>query len=199
MFCYLAGSAIQQGPDVGRIDQWSKWKPTSNETKWLLLSGASDPPSEITISDRRTRATPGVKGGTFLSGVTYDLANMEAAVGDKLFNSVKDIKLSKSAARDHIQGFFNQCARDRVKPMLYYTGHGENGTGNWCFADGKISIREILAMRPEGSYYPMIFSDTCYSGHWANFCWKKKLSGFDCLAASPEFSKAFDTKGLFIL
>jgi len=45
----------------------------------------------------------------------------------------------------------------------------------------------------------MIFSDTCYSGHWANFCLKKKLSGFNCLAACPEFSKAVDTKGLFIL
>jgi len=40
----------------------------------------------------------------------------------------------------------------------------------------------------------MIFSDTCYSGHWANFCLKKNLAGFNCLAACPEFSKAVDTK-----
>jgi len=72
MSCDFAGSAIAQGPNVGRIDRWPQWKPTSIKTKWLLLSGASDPPSGITISDRRTRDTPGVKGGTFLSGVTHD-------------------------------------------------------------------------------------------------------------------------------
>ena len=89
----LAGSAIVQGPNVGRIDQWQEWSPTSIEPKWLLLSGASDPPRAITISDRRTRDKPGVRSGTFLSGVTHDLANMEAAVGVNLFNTVKDLYL----------------------------------------------------------------------------------------------------------
>lgn len=140
-----------------------------------------------------------MKDGEFLYGSTYDLGNMEAAVKDKLFNSVKDLTLSKSAAHDHIEKFFNQCRGHKVKPVLYYTGHGENGTGNWCFADGKISIEEILNMLPEECLHPMILSDTCYSGHWANFCLKKKIPGFTCLAACPEFSKALDTKGLFIL
>ena len=80
--------------------------------------------------------------------------------------------------------------------MLYYTGHGEKETGNWCFEDGKISIETILDIRPKGTYYPMIFSDTCYSGHWANFCLEKNIKGFHCLAACPEHSKAIDTEGL---
>ena len=40
--------------------------------------------------------------------------------------------------------------------MLYYTGHGEIGTGNWCFADGTVSIQEIFNMVPvpgERSFY----------------------------------------------
>ena len=192
----FAGSAIAQGPNVGRIDRWLEWKPTSIETKWLLLSGASDPPNGINISDRRTRDTPGTRGGTFLSGVAHDLANMEAAVEAELFNTVKDFYLTKSTAFGHIRRLFDTCKRDRVKPILYYTGHGEIGTGNWCFADGTISIQEILDMRPEGTHYPMIFSDACYSGHWANFCLKKNITGFHCLAACPEYSKAIDTKGL---
>ena len=43
----LAGSAIAQGPNVGRIDLWSKWKPTDESTVWLLLSGATNPPEGI--------------------------------------------------------------------------------------------------------------------------------------------------------
>jgi len=191
----VAGSAIAQGPNVGRIDRWPQWKPTSIETKWLLLSGASNPPSVITISDRRTRDTPGEKGGTFLSGVAHDLANMEAAVGINLFNTVKDLYLTKSAALGHIRRLLDTCKREQVKPILYYTGHGEIGTGNWCFADGTISIQEILDMLPERNYYPMIFSDACYSGHWANFCLGMNIAGFHCLAACPDYSKAIDTKG----
>jgi len=194
-----AGSAIAQGPNVGRIDKWLQWKPTSIETKWLLLSGASNPPSGINISDRRTRDTPGARGGTFLSGVAHDLANMESAVGINLFNTVKDLYLTKSAASGHIRSLFDTCRRNQVKPILYYTGHGEICTGNWCFSDGTISIQEILDMRPEGTYYPMIFSDACYSGHWANFCLEKNIAGFHCLAACPEYSKAIDTKGLYSL
>ena len=193
----FAGSAIVQGPNVGRIDRWPEWSPTSFKPKWLLLSGASDPPCGITISDRRTRDKPGVRSGTFLSGVTHDLANMEAAVGVNLFNTVKDLYLAKSAASDHIRRLFDACKLEGVKPILYYTGHGEIGTGNWCFADGKISIQEILDMLPYETYYPMIFSDACYSGHWANFCLQRKsFPGFHCLAACPEYSKAIDTKGL---
>ena len=41
----------------------------------------------------------------------------------------------------------------------------------------------------------MIFSDACYSGHWANFCLRKGIGGFHCVAVCPEYSTAFDTKG----
>ncbi|KAL9953313.1 hypothetical protein ACROYT_G040711 [Oculina patagonica] len=195
MSCYFAGSAIEQGPNIGRIDRWSQWNPCSEEPKWLLLSGVSDPPKDVQISDRRPRDNPGVRGGEFLSGVAHDLANMEAAVGSKLYNTVKDLYLTKSRALEHISSLFDTCKRREVKPMLYYTGHGQNGTGNWCFHDGTISIQEIVDLLPEGTSYPMIFSDACYSGHWANFCFKKNIAGFHCLAACPEYSTAVDTRG----
>ena len=117
---------------------------------------------------------------------------MEAAVEAELFNTVKDLYLTRSTALDHIKRLFEICRRNRAKPMLYYTGHGEKGTGNWCFEDGKISIETILDILPKGTYYPMIFSDTCYSGHWANFCLEKDIDGFHCLAACHEYSKALD-------
>ena len=191
----LAGSAIAQGPNVGRIDRWSRWSPTSAEPLWLLLSGAMDPPKNIDISKRRTLDTPGDRSGTFLAGVSLDLVNMEDVVRAKLFNTVKDLYLTKSSALGHIRTFFDTCKSQGAKPMLYYTGHGEICTGNWCFDDGTISIQEIFNMVPEGYYYPMIFSDTCYSGHWANFCISKGIAGFHCLAACPEYLTADDTKG----
>ena len=135
------------------------------------------------------------KMAQFLKGVTYDLLNMEKAVGSKLFNTVKDLYLTKSEALAKIGNIFEACKSKKFKPLLYYTGHGEIGTGNWCFHDGTISIQEIFDMLPGGVYYPMIFSDACYSGHWANFCINKGMPGFDCLAACPEYKKAFDTAG----
>ena len=104
----FAGSAIAQGPYVGRIDCWSEWKPTSEEPLWLLLSGATDPPKEIGISKRRTRDAQGDRNGAFLAGVTRDLVNMEDVVGTKLFNNVKDFYLTKDAA-------------SKQRPSLCYT------------------------------------------------------------------------------
>ena len=160
--------------------------------------GATDPPKEIGISKRRTRDAQGDRNGVFLAGVTRDLVNMEDVVGSKLYNTVKDLYLTKHAALRHITLLFEKCKDTNAKPMLYYTGHGEIGTGNWCFADGTISIQEIFDMVPGGCYYPLIFSDACYSGHWANFCLGKSIGGFHCLAACPEYSTALDTKGVSV-
>ena len=190
----LAGSAIAQG--VGRIDRGSQWRPTNVEPRWLLLCGASCPPANIKVSDRRTRDAPGDKNGQFLKGVTHDVLNMEKAVGAKLFNTVKDLYLTKVDALKKIRALFDTCKPKKFHPMLYYTGHGESGTGNWCFHDGTISIQEIFEMLPGNVCYAMIFSDACYSGHWANFCINKDIPGFHCLAACPYFSKAFDDEGM---
>ena len=193
----LAGSAIAQGPSVGKIAKWTEWNPPSIRTKWLLLAGASDPPREISISERRTRDTPGEKGGTFLHGVCDDLKNMEKAIGSNLFNLVRRLNLKKSEALHAILELFEECSKDKSKPILYYTGHGETGTGNWVFNDGTITLQDILRIRPsKSSHYPMIFSDACYSGQWANLCLRKGIRGFHCLAACPEYSTALDTEGL---
>ena len=164
-----------------------------------MLSGASKPPEDIEISKRRPRDDPGDGNGVFLDGVTHDLVNMEYLVRSKLYNTVKDLYLTKDRAFEHITKLFKICKDKEAVPMLYYTGHGEIGTGNWCFANGTISIEEISNLVPVDCFYPMIFSDACYSGHWANFCLNNGLQGFECLAACPEYSNAFDTAGVFIV
>ena len=193
----FAGSAVKQGPNVGRIDKWSEWKPTTRQPVWLLLSGACEPPKHIEISNRKDC---GLRSGNFLVGISHDLVHMESTIlGDnahELYNTVRDLHITKDTGMKHITEFFEECKNKGSKPMLYYSGHGETATGNWCFSDGTISIQEIFDKVPVHCSYPMIFSDACYSGHWANFCLQKRIGGFSCLAACPEYSTALDS-GMF--
>ena len=183
----FAGSAIAQNVTFSNISR--------SNSKWLLLSGATDPPSEIAITSRRNRDTRGDKSGDFLKGTARDFVNMEDKCGAKLWNKVMDLYLEKTHAQQKIKKFFSHCQKNGYKPMLYYTGHGEIGTGNWCFHDGTLGIQEIDDMLPGDCFYPTIISDACYSGHWANYCFNKKIGGFDCLSASLEFSSALDIPG----
>ncbi len=183
----FAGSAIKQGKG-----QVSSYRGSNVQTRWLLLSGAFDPPDSTSISKRRSN-----RSGAFLHGITKDIDNMRECLkenGLQLDNMVLDIYLSKDDAKKHIQKFFERCKQKGQWPMLYYTGHGEVGTGNWCFADGILSLEEVLELLPSGNYYPHIFCDTCYSGRWANACANKE-GGADCLAACPEYSMAIDNPG----
>ena len=57
---------------------------------------------------------------------------------------------------------------------IYYTGYGEEGTGNWCFKDGTISFQDIFTLYKKHLKKKMlyIFSDCCYSGQWVVDCAK---------------------------
>lgn len=196
----LAGSFITllAAEEDKKIKIRDKWKLFGNvQSRWLLLAGASDPPSEIKVSERRKKRTE--KDSAFLPGIRWDIFNMEKKVtrGKKacsLFNTVRNLFLTKEEACREIKRLFDECKEGKLQPRLYYTGHGEIGTGNWCFSNGTISIEEIVAWLPEGVVNPVIVSDACYSGHWANFC-LNCTRDILCLAACPEFSKAYDTKG----
>ena len=195
----FAGSAI--GQDAGKLSNFESWKPGRQRSKWLLLAGASEPPCQI--SQRRSDIAVDHKGDNFLHGVTNDLATMENSpvVHRDLHNVVRNFYLEKEDAVKEIKKLFSACRGENCKPILYYTGHGEVGTGNWAFQDGTISVEEIRTIKEEMEVdadafsYPLIVSDACFSGWWANYCHNIKLEGFECLAASPEFSPALDTGG----
>ena len=189
---FARAASVYNARLLSEIDDWSPIEPKT-QRKWLLLSGASDPPRSIVTSNRKPRDAPHAKGGKFLTGVSMDLANMEKAVGFNLHNSIKDLELTKSKAFRRIEKFFQLCTDNGFKPMLYYTGHGETRTGDWCFSDGTISMEAIFDKLPCGDVYPTIISDACYSGRWADFCFKKGIAGFDCLSACDTGETAFDT------
>ena len=88
----FAGSAIAQ--NAGKLSNFDSWRPGGpQETKWLLMAGATDPPCKT--STRRTRNVD--RRGSFLCGVTNDLATMEASevVKKSLHNAVRDYYLEK--------------------------------------------------------------------------------------------------------
>ena len=58
--------------------------------------------------------------------------------------------------------------------IIWYTGHGEKNTGNWCFKDGVITFQDIFGLYMD--YYRgkrlTIQSDCSYSGNWIKDCVK---------------------------
>ena len=56
--------------------------------------------------------------------------------------------------------------------MIWYTGHGEEGTGNWCFKDGVITFEEVFALYKKHFEAKLLslVCDCCYAGHWIQRC-----------------------------
>ena len=56
--------------------------------------------------------------------------------------------------------------------ILWYTGHGEKNTGNWCFKDGVITFENIFGLYMDclRTKRLTIVSDCSYSGNWINDC-----------------------------
>ena len=141
----------------------------------------------------------GERRSTFLKGVSNDFVNMERALGHTLKNKIQNLEMEKREVEKHIKKFFVFCKTNNFKPMLYYSGHGELPTGNWCFSDGVLGIEEILEWMPAGMTPPTIVSDACFSGTWSNFCTRKQIEGFDCLSATQMHQAAYDQGGEYKL
>ena len=56
--------------------------------------------------------------------------------------------------------------------LIYYTGHGEEETGNWCFKDGVITFKEMFDLYERHFRGKLLYliCDCCYSGQWIQRC-----------------------------
>lgn len=54
--------------------------------------------------------------------------------------------------------------------MIWYSGHGQQDTGNWCFSDDILTFDEIweLYMTLFQGQMLCIVTDCCYSGQWVH-------------------------------
>ena len=61
-----------------------------------------------------------------------------------------------------------------VVALIYYTGYGEEGTGNWCFKDGTISFLDIFTLYKKYLTGKLLYiaTDCSYSGQWVVECAK---------------------------
>ena len=67
--------------------------------------------------------------------------------------------------------------------MIWYTGHSQRGTGNWCFKDGYITFQDILKLYMnhfKGKVLTLV-CDCNYSGQWVRECAKE----LDALGIPP--------------
>ena len=56
--------------------------------------------------------------------------------------------------------------------LIWYTGHGEKGTGNWCFKDGVITFEEVFDLYKRHFRGKLLYliCDCSYAGHWIQRC-----------------------------
>ena len=134
---------------------------------FLLVAGSTSSPKNVKIVDKSRSSS-----GSYLQGISQDLANMEQyLIGNRdivhLHNVVRDMaNLSKNTVLLNIRQAIEKCNGSLT---IYYTGHGESYSGNWCFADGVITLKDIIDViikydKRNTAYY--LLCDCCFSGNW---------------------------------
>ena len=79
----------------------------------------------------------------------------------------------KYLTKESVLYTIKKCVKNNKKNKqnvhLYYTGHEQRVTGDWCFDDGVVTldgIMKFIKTRDKNkSIY--IYADCCYSGQWA--------------------------------
>lgn len=73
-----------------------------------------------------------------------------------------------NTVKQEIEAYFKSKKDDFNCFRIYYTGHGERGTGDWCFYDDTISFEWISQTFQKLKHSGILFieSDCCYSGKW---------------------------------
>ena len=171
----------------------------------ILIAGCTNPPKNVKAADKSRDS------GSYLGGIRCDMSNMEEEVqkkSDYLYGELFDIlrgmnSLKKSTVLERIR----KCAERPTSVIyIYYTGHGQTDTGNWCFADGVVTLKEVIgAVRSSQKKHLRIYviADCCYSGNWASDLkeYEGKETGIDIWAASRPGKVAWDSKegGYFTL
>ena len=164
---------------------------------WLLIKGCTESPQRVKVIKRKG------ENGQYLEGMKYDFPKMQRIIERTeryaLYNTVENMRSLKCKdVLKEIKNFSAFAKKNRCRGVhIYYTGHGEKNTGNWCFSDGVINLKQVLnAIKSEKSKRAInIHSDACYSGNWVIDLngFKNKGWGITIKAASFPGNVAYDT------
>ena len=174
------------------IERWH-----SQENFTVLLLGTSlqikhSYNGSVRVASRRSRDNQTSRADGNLEGILLDLENMrrnllsDVPAGDdkksllRLHCDIYNVwnqqrHQGKKEMLDAIRDFFHQVKRNFI---LYYSGHGEEGSGNWAIGrpDSNkvetVSLEDLLSLwrRSPSSDYKrlLIVSDSCHSGAWVD-------------------------------
>ena len=78
-----------------------------------------------------------------------------------------------------LAGFFNTDAEAHSETdtlLVYYSGHGALGTGNWGLHDGQLSFDDVIGLwdgsvAQKNAKVLVLVMDSCFSGCWVEQVW----------------------------
>eukprot|EP01084_Bolivina_argentea_P087156 157463_1 len=164
----------------------------------ILIAGTTNSPKSVNASDKKR------DNGSYLDGISSDLHNWKTTVNahksNTLFTTLQDMQfLDCETVLDRIKkcAAATYCCRG-AHMCIYYTGHGETDTGNWCFHNGTVSLDDIIkTVRSVNSKCSLhMLCDCCYSGNWCENLrsYEGKYVNISIKAASLPGQVAWDTK-----
>jgi len=170
----------------------------------ILIAGCTNPPKNVKAADKSRDS------GSYLDGIKCDMSNMEEYVKKKpiLYGELFDsLRMMNSLKKGTVLERIRKCAERPTRCIrIYYTGHGQTNTGNWCFADGVVTLKEVIGAVRSSQKEPLwiyIYADCCFSGNWAYDLkeYNEKEKDIYIRAASRPGEVAWDSKegGYFTL
>eukprot|EP01084_Bolivina_argentea_P025159 46797_1 len=177
-------------PDITKNDA------ANDKQVHLLIRGCTNPPKDVNVSKKK-----GTKNGNYLKGMKLDMMNMEALCDkyeyNHFYNAVANNNMTAASVLKEIS---NACKYAKFNGAdwlrIYYTGHGETGTGNWIFKDKTLSLNSIIdtikTHWASGKF--SLYCDCCHSGNWCEQIskYKSELGDVWVHAASWPNTVAYD-------
>ena len=144
--CAISANAQNAGKLID-IDEWS---PTKRQRKWLLISGASNPPEDVEYSTRLSADGRNSEGSTtFLYNVNYDLTNMQRA----LRNKKKSGNWCFSDGTIGIQEIVQWVPEGCEKPTICSDASFSGAWANYCAQQGVEGLQCLSACGIEPAFY----------------------------------------------
>eukprot|EP01084_Bolivina_argentea_P223962 378824_1 len=152
-------------------------------TLWLILSGATEPPSRLNPEHETAESNSDCEEKTnYLKQIISNVKIVEHNIqwgkhtysNTHLHNSYRNMNGKKKDGLDQIIDVFQTANKkaqtlDSSQVTIYFTGHGVKHYGNWCFKNGTIKLHDIITIANKyGKKIKQlyIYSQCCYSGNW---------------------------------
>eukprot|EP01084_Bolivina_argentea_P219737 372598_1 len=161
---------MAQEADEKKSDQNVKGKKV-----WLIIRGCTETEGSQKIAKKKgdyDKKKWDDKG--FLGGMSTDIQNIKEWIqkNDTVhyeYKTLVDDKLTTKTVKDSIAELCDFATKQEADEIfLYYTGHGVFNTGNWCFSDDTVRLKDIIdiivAKWNKGNFE--MYCDCSYSGNW---------------------------------